>query len=98
MAVLVLKDWDFCAVLKLKDCVYLQRGGGERVLGAPGSNGLARPADTERCSLHITGFHKLNVGQQRWGHYRKGMLIILKGRRPVFVIVFAGANEIARDS
>lgn len=33
-----------------------------------GPAGLARSADTERCSLHRTAFQELNVGQQCWGH------------------------------
>lgn len=67
MPVLVLKDRDFSSRFEIEDCVYLQRGG-ERVLRAPRSNGLAHIADTEHCRVHITGFHKLNVGQQCWGH------------------------------
>lgn len=67
MPVLVWKDRDFSSRFEIEDCVYLQREG-ERVLCAPGSNGLAHIADTEHCRLHITEFHNLNVGQQCWGH------------------------------
>lgn len=67
MSVLGLKEREFSGRFEIEECVYLQRGG-ERVLCVPGSNGLAHIADTEHCSLHITEFHKLNVGQQCWGH------------------------------
>jgi len=63
---LVLEERGFPGCLAIEGSVYLQRGG-ERVLRAPGSDGLARVADAEHCSLRVTELLELDVGQQRWG-------------------------------